>query len=91
MIYLDSRYVDGPLFKAYDSRTNTYELTVLRVFPSYNVEYFSYTWVETDRLDRIALRFLGASTLWWQIMDINPEILDPSTIAPGTVLRIPNE
>jgi hypothetical protein len=91
MIYLDSRYVDGPLFKAYDSRTNTYELTVLRVFPSYNVDYFSYTWVETDRLDRIALRFLGASTLWWQIMDINPEILDPSTIAPGTVLRIPNE
>jgi nucleoid-associated protein YgaU len=91
MIYLDSRYADGPLFKAYDSRTNTYELTVLRSFPSYKVTYFSYTWVETDRLDRIALRFLGASTLWWQIMDINPEVIDPLTIIPGTVLRIPNE
>jgi nucleoid-associated protein YgaU len=64
---------------------------VLRSFPSYKVTYFFYTWVETDRLDRIALRFLGASTLWWQIMDINPEIIDPLTIVPGTVLRIPNE
>ncbi len=91
MIYLDSRYADGLLFKAYDSRTDTYELTVLRSFPSYSVTYFSYTWVETDRLDRIALRFLGAPTLWWQIMDINPEIIDPFNIAPGTVLRIPNE
>ena len=91
MIYLDSRYADGPLFKAYDSRTNTYELTVLRSFPSYKVTYFSYTWVETDRLDRLALRFLGASTLWWQIMDINPGIIDPLTIVPGTVLRIPSE
>jgi len=91
MIYLDSRYADGPLFKAYDSRTNTYELTVLRSFPSYRVTYFSYTWVETDRLDRLALRFLGASTLWWQIMDTNPEVIDPLTIVPGTVLRIPSE
>ena len=89
MIYLDSRYADGPLFKAYDSRTNTYELTVFRSFPSYRVNYFSYTWV--DRLDRVALQFLGAPTLWWQIMDINPEIIDPLNIPPGTVLRIPNE
>jgi len=91
MIYLDSRYADGSLFKAYDSRTDTYELTVFRSFPSYSVAYFSYTWVETDRLDRVALKFLGATNLWWQIMDINPEIIDPLNIAPGTVLRIPNE
>jgi nucleoid-associated protein YgaU len=64
---------------------------VLRSFPSYKVTYFSYTWVETDRLDRVALRFLGAPTLWWQIMDVNPEIIDPLNIVPGTVLRIPSE
>jgi len=28
--------------------------------------------------------------MWWEIMDINPEILDPFTITPGTQLRIPN-
>lgn len=91
MIYLDSRYVDGPLFKAQDSRTGEYELTVFRAFPSYKVKFFYYTWVETDRLDRVALRFLGASSVWWQIMDINPEIIDPLNIVPGTVLKIPNE
>lgn len=91
MIYLDSRYVDGPLFKAQDSRTGEYELTVFRSFPSYKIKFFYYTWVETDRLDRVALRFLGASSTWWQIMDINPEIIDPLNIVPGTVLKIPNE
>ena len=91
MIYLDSRYVDGPLFKAQDSRTGKYELTVFRAFPSYKVNFFHYTWVETDRLDRIALKFLGSSSLWWQIMDINPGIIDPLNIIPGTVLKIPNE
>ena len=28
-IYLDSRYADGPVFKAWDSRKNEYHLTVL--------------------------------------------------------------
>ena len=91
MIYLDSRYADGTLLKAYDSRTGTYELTVYREWPSYSVQYFFYEWVETDRLDLLSLRFLGKSGHWWQILDINPEIIDPLNIAPGTVLRIPGE
>ena len=90
MIYLDSRYVDGTVFKAYDARTATYQLTVFRNFPTYSTSFFIYEWVETDRIDDIALQFLGKSELWWQIMDINPEILDPLNIPPGTQLRIPN-
>jgi hypothetical protein len=42
-------------------------------------------------LDNLALRYLGKSNLWWQIMDINPEIVDPFSIEPGTPIRIPNE
>lgn len=90
MIYLDSRYVDGTVFKAYDARNATYQLTVFRNFPTYSTSFFIYEWVETDRIDDIALQFLGKSELWWQIMDVNPEILDPLNIAPGTQLRIPN-
>lgn len=89
MIYLDSRYVDGTVFKAYDSRTDKYQLTVFRNFPSYSVTFLIYEWVETDRIDDIALQFLGKADLWWQIMDLNPEILDPFNITPGTQLRIP--
>lgn len=90
MIYLDSRYADGTIFKAYDARNGSYQLTVFRNFPTYTTSFFMYEWVEIDRIDDIALQFLGKSELWWQIMDINPEILDPFNIPPGTQLRIPN-
>ena len=91
MIFLDSRYVDGTIAKAYDARTGSYELGVFRNFPSYSLGFFYYDWVETDRLDDLALQFLGSSGLWWQIMDLNPQILDPFAIAPGTQIRIPRE
>jgi hypothetical protein len=91
MIFLDSRYVDGPLYKANNSRTGKFDITVLRLFPAYQTSFFTYQWVETDRLDILALKYLGNSELWWQILDINPEILDPFDITPGTSIRIPNE
>jgi hypothetical protein len=28
--------------------------------------------------------------LWWRILDVNPEIINPQEITPGTQLRIPN-
>lgn len=91
MIFLDSRYIDGTLYKAYDARNGSYQLTVSRVFPTYYSKFFNYEIVETDRLDNLALQFLGSSNLWWQILDLNPEILDPFVIAPGTQIRIPRE
>ena len=90
MIYLDSRYADGPLLRAWDARNSTYTVAVLREWPEYGTRYSIYEWVETDRLDLIAWKFLGSPNLWWRILDINPEILDATSIAPGTQLRIPN-
>jgi hypothetical protein len=91
MIYLDSRYSDGALTKTYNPRKNSYELVVYRTWPNYSVSYFHYEWKETDRLDVLALRYLGQPNLWWQILDINPEIIDTLDIKPGTQIRIPNE
>jgi len=90
MIFLDSRYVDGSIFKAWNAHKEQYDVTVTRIWPGYATSYFIYEWVEVDRLDNIATRFLGDGSLWWRIMDINPEIIDPAKIAPGTQLRIPN-
>jgi hypothetical protein len=90
MIFLDSRYVDGTLTKTWNSRKQQYDLVVLRNWSTYVQSYFYYTWVETDRLDNLATKYLGNPSMWWEIMDINPEILDPLTITPGTQLRIPN-
>jgi nucleoid-associated protein YgaU len=91
MIYLDSRYADGPLFKAFEPKTQTYQQTVFRAFPTYHVQFYWYTVTEIDRMENIAVKTLGNPELWWQIMDINPEIINPFEIAPGTQLRIPNE
>ena len=91
MIFLDSRYVDGKLFKAKDSRTGKTQISVFRTFPTDAKYFFIYEWVETDRIDNIANLFLGSPNLWWKIMDFNPEILNPFNIEPGTQLRIPNE
>jgi nucleoid-associated protein YgaU len=90
-IYLDSRYSDGPLFKAKNPNTLNTVVTVFRTFPEYLVSFSLYEVTEIDRIENIAVKFLGNPELWWQIMDINPEILNPFEIPPGTLLRIPNE
>jgi len=90
MIFLDSRYVDGTLTKTWNPRKQQYDLVVLRNWSTYVQSYFYYNWVETDRLDNLATKYLGNPSMWWEIMDINPEILNPFSITPGTQLRIPN-
>jgi len=90
MIYLDSRYADATVFKAWDSRKSQYNLTCFRNFPSYRRNFFMYEYVEKDRLDTLAQKFLNNPGLWYEILDINPEIINPNEIAPGTLLRIPN-
>jgi hypothetical protein len=90
MIFTDSRYADGKAYRANDARTNTYEVSVMRRFPTQKSSYFNYTWVEKDRVDIIAQEFLGVTSFWWVIMDFNPEIIDPFDITVGTVIRIPN-
>lgn len=90
MIFLDSRYADGTVFKARDARKNTVELTVFRTFPTSSSDFFWYEWTSADRLDVLSTKFLGSPSLWWVIMDVNPEIINPIVISPGTMIRIPN-
>ena len=90
MIYSDSRYADGNIFMAADSRKNVYQITVYRKFPTLNSEFFLYEWVQGDRPDIVAHKLLGSSDFWWKILDVNPEIHNPLRIPVGTTIRIPN-
>ena len=92
MIYLDSRYADAKVLKTWDSRPTKkqFQITVYRTWPTYKSNFFIYVWNEMDRLDALANKYLGDSQLWWQILDINPEVINPFNITPGTQLRIPN-
>jgi nucleoid-associated protein YgaU len=88
-IFADSRYAEGTQFHAYDSRTGKVQNTVFRTWPNVVQTFFYYNWVEGDRIDLLSKNFYGRSDLWWHIMDINPQILNPFEIAPGTQIRIP--
>jgi hypothetical protein len=91
MIYLDSRYADGPLFYGYHTYKDEFALTVFRAWSSSQSKYFIYEVTEIDRIEHIAAHTLGNPSFWWKIMDINPEIINPFEIPIGTQLRIPNE
>jgi hypothetical protein len=90
MIYLDSRYADGTLLKTWNAKKLQYELVVTREWSTYVQSFFIYEWVEGDRLDNLANKYLGNPASWWEILDINPEILNPFYITAGTQLRIPS-
>lgn len=89
MIPLGSRYADGLLVKGYHTMKETFEIGVYRVFPNNVSGVFFYTWVEGDRIDVIASKFLGDPNLWWIIMDYNDDIHSPFELVPGATLRIP--
>lgn len=90
MIYSDSRYADGVFVKAMDPRTKKTYPTVFRSFKNISSTFSYYVWVEEDRIDTIAQKFSSKPKFWEEILDINPEIDNPYSIAPGTVIRIPN-
>jgi hypothetical protein len=89
MIYSDSRYANGKILKAQDSRSGINRTAVYRVFPNAATEFYNYTWVEGDRIDVVANNLLGSPSFWWRIMDFNPELVDPTNIPIGTVIRVP--
>ena len=89
-MYSDSRYADGLFLQAVDARTGKSQITVFREFPSANISAHYYSWVEGDRIEVVASKLFGNSDMWWSIMDVNPDIIDPQNIAPGTSVRIPN-
>lgn len=84
MITSRSRYVDGRIVPQPDG-----EVVAYRVFPKVPRNQFLHTWSQSDRLDRLAARYLGSSDLWWKIMDANPIIQNPNDIRPGMQIRIP--
>ena len=91
MIYSDSRYANGKIYRAYHPATQAYEATVNRTFPTKTAEYWVYQWQINDRIDKVAYRYFGNADEWWRILDFNPELPNPTSIEPGTMIRIPND
>lgn len=89
MIYVDSRYANGNVISI---ETNSGpSIAVLREFPQDSSRFYGYVWKEKDRIDLVSTSLLGSPSLWWRIMDFNPEIINPFSIPVGAVLRIPSD
>jgi phage tail protein X len=90
MIFSDSRYANGTVVKSYDAFRARSHTTVLRSYGIIDGTFSTYTWEEGDRIDVVANKLRANQPKFWeQILDANPEIANPATIAPGTVIRIP--
>lgn len=91
MITPQSRYnAQGTTVVRMPDSSGTYNLTALRTIPPSLSSYTLYTWQAGNRPDLVAAQLLGNPALWWSIFDINPEIIYPLNIPPGTVVRIPS-
>jgi hypothetical protein len=90
VIYADSRYADGTLVQNYLTKDDTYHVSVFRNFPTSTSTYSQYVWRESDRMDLVAAKLLGDASLWWRIMDFNPQLPNPMDIPVGTAIRIPH-
>lgn len=88
MIFVGSRYENSPVSYVLDPRAQETRPTVLRPYRRRRAEKF-YIWRSGDRMDILSQQRYGRPDRWWQIMDANPGIIDPNSIRPGTVLRVP--
>jgi nucleoid-associated protein YgaU len=86
MISSRSRYVDGRIV----AQPEDGKVVAYRNFPPPPSDQVAYTWKQSDRLDRIAGRFLGSGDLWWKILDANPLLQGPGDLRPGMQIRIPS-
>lgn len=84
-----SRYNQGTIVRNMPTSSGQYNITVLRTVPASNSAFSLYIWQAQDRPDTVANRLLGNPHLWWAIFDINPNIIYPLNIPPGTAVRIP--
>ena len=91
MIFLNSRYAASTVSTLVFTTDPQVYRTVLRSPPALAPARFAvHYWTQTDRLDALAARCLTDPTLWWMIADLNPEILDFTGLAPGTLIRVPS-
>lgn len=85
-----SRYYEGKLAQIYNENTKQYDIAVFKSeAEEISASFINYTWKYGDSLAVLSYKYLGIAEYWWKIMEINPEITDPFSIEPGTVIRVP--
>lgn len=89
MITGNSRYVNDTL-TTITGNDGINRTTIIQPQPvDVSFSYLVHQVVGFERIDQIAFSYLGDSTAWWQIADVNPEVMYWDSLTPGTSIRIP--
>lgn len=87
MIFKGSRFTNTP---AYIDETDGTLLIGIRSRATFDMtEAQYYTFIQGDTIDGIAYREYGDASLYWAILDANPEFQHEVEIKPGDTLAIP--
>lgn len=90
MITTNSRYASDPLVMLTGSDGVQRTTITLPEPASTQFSFMLHTVSGFDRLDTLAATYLGDPSLWWQIADVNPDvIIDWSVLPVGVTIRIP--
>ncbi|HEX8261870.1 MAG TPA: hypothetical protein VF547_03240 [Allosphingosinicella sp.] len=92
MIAADSRYASAPQLVYVTSSGQPVTYLAPRILPQPDgfQPVLRHRVTDSDRIDLLAWRNLGAPTAWWQIADAN-RAMEPSALpgAPGDVVLVP--
>jgi Phage Tail Protein X len=88
MISSNSRYADD-VVTTVDVSGGSRQVILLNPPVASTFNYTAHVVSGAETIDGLAYAYFGDATQWWQIADINPEILDWNNLTPGTTIRIP--
>lgn len=74
-----------------DNGIKYYKLQKFQQIQTNNYDFFKITFKDGDRLDLIASKYFGKSSLWRIILKVNNLYGDSIYLQPGTELYIPKD
>lgn len=95
MIFIGSRYEQEDVQYLLDARSNVTRPTVMRNNSQLRLKQLSSrgrntaTWNSSFRVDQVATELVKDPERWWEIIDLNPDILNPWNIPPATQVVVP--
>ena len=78
---------DGSLRFVQSSAEATYLVTTLPLPPPPPAEYYAK---EGENFAFIAFKFMGDSTRWWEVAEVNTKIWYPLDLTMGAYIRVPS-
>lgn len=89
MISADSRYSQSALVTFTVNGADRQVIVAGQQAP-FTVTYSYHQVTGGETIDQIAYASYGDATRWWVIADANPEVMNWSTLASGSLIRVPN-